>query len=360
MAIPSQHAPKRHSVIGKRVYDVSRTALKRLARRGGVKRIAGVVYPEVQSLLVEFLRGVIKDAFIFMEYSRRKTVTAMDVVYALKRNGHMTLYGFNPSDTAQRTRPVHRLANAWKTTTAEPPVVLLPDGEPDAVDNVETLGDVSSVWNDTTSEGPLALPVTSTCGGESELLTVRDAIDYRDLMPSVQPCSVSDASEEVWVGPVLPLFAASALLYPMWSAWVRDATDVESVRCALHALYVSNHVPVVVVDDDSVRRSVLLQAIALLSTPANAMDGGHRDLTIIVVRKGPSEMSMVRSCPLQPNHVNVQVCTHPMDALAVATTIALETTDEAAVGLVATGSTIDTCPAWVRRSSMVFWPGSVE
>lgn len=359
MAIPSQHVPKRHSVLGKRVYDISRSALKRLARRGGVKRIAGVVYPEVQNLLVEFLRGVIKDAFVFMEYSRRKTVTAMDVVYALKRNGHMTLYGFNPSDTARRTRPVHRLANAWKTSDAEPPVVSLPDGAPDAVDDVETLGDVSGVWN-TTTEGPVTLPVISTCVGEATRPTVRDVVDYRDLMPSVQPCSATDATEEVWVGPILPLFAASALTYPMWSAWVQDATDVDAVRCALHALYVSNQVPVVVVDDDSVRRSVLLQAIALLLTPVRGMDGGHRDLTIIVVRKGPSEMSMVRSCPLQPNHVNVQVCTHPMDALAVATAIALEGTDETAVGLLATGSTIETCPAWVRRSSMVFWTRPVE
>ena len=36
---------------------------------------------------------VIRDAVTYTEHARRKTVTAMDVVYALKRQGK-TLYGF--------------------------------------------------------------------------------------------------------------------------------------------------------------------------------------------------------------------------------------------------------------------------
>ena len=38
-------------------------------------------------------RIVIRDAVTYTEHARRKTVTAMDVVYALKRQGR-TLYGF--------------------------------------------------------------------------------------------------------------------------------------------------------------------------------------------------------------------------------------------------------------------------
>ncbi|EOD11703.1 hypothetical protein EMIHUDRAFT_247782 [Emiliania huxleyi CCMP1516] len=38
-------------------------------------------------------RNVIRDAVTYTEHARRKTVTAMDVVYALKRQGR-TLYGF--------------------------------------------------------------------------------------------------------------------------------------------------------------------------------------------------------------------------------------------------------------------------
>ena len=40
-----------------------------------------------------FLENVIRDAVTYTEHAKRKTVTAMDVVYALKRQG-MTLYGF--------------------------------------------------------------------------------------------------------------------------------------------------------------------------------------------------------------------------------------------------------------------------
>ena len=38
-------------------------------------------------------RAVIRDAVTYTEHAKRKTVTAMDVVYALKRQGR-TLYGF--------------------------------------------------------------------------------------------------------------------------------------------------------------------------------------------------------------------------------------------------------------------------
>ena len=40
-----------------------------------------------------FLENVIRDSVTYTEHARRKTVTAMDVVYALKRQGK-TLYGF--------------------------------------------------------------------------------------------------------------------------------------------------------------------------------------------------------------------------------------------------------------------------
>ena len=39
------------------------------------------------------LENVIRDAVTYTEHAKRKTVTAMDVVYALKRQGR-TLYGF--------------------------------------------------------------------------------------------------------------------------------------------------------------------------------------------------------------------------------------------------------------------------
>ena len=44
-------------------------------------------------LISAFTENVIRDAVTYTEHARRKTVTAFDVVYALKRQGR-TLYGF--------------------------------------------------------------------------------------------------------------------------------------------------------------------------------------------------------------------------------------------------------------------------
>jgi histone H4 len=44
-------------------------------------------------VLKDFLTDVIRDAITYTEHARRRTVTANDVVYALRRRGR-TLYGF--------------------------------------------------------------------------------------------------------------------------------------------------------------------------------------------------------------------------------------------------------------------------
>ncbi|RYG46763.1 hypothetical protein EON67_09190 [archaeon] len=72
---------------------LQKPAIRRLARRGGVKRISGLIYDETRGVLKVFLENVIRDAVTYTEHARRKTVTALDVVYALKRQGR-TLYGF--------------------------------------------------------------------------------------------------------------------------------------------------------------------------------------------------------------------------------------------------------------------------
>ena len=64
-----------------------------MARRGGVKRISGLIDEETRGVLKVFLENVFRDAIEHTTHERRKTVTAMDVVYALKRQGR-TLYGF--------------------------------------------------------------------------------------------------------------------------------------------------------------------------------------------------------------------------------------------------------------------------
>lgn len=85
---------KRHrKVLRDNIQGITKPAIRRLARRGGVKRISGLIYEEVRSVLRVFLESIIKDAVTYTEHARRKTVIAMDVVYALKRQGK-TLYGY--------------------------------------------------------------------------------------------------------------------------------------------------------------------------------------------------------------------------------------------------------------------------
>ena len=55
--------------------------------------LPGLIYEETRGVLKVFLENVIRDAVTYTEHAKRKTVTAMDVVYALKRQGR-TLYGF--------------------------------------------------------------------------------------------------------------------------------------------------------------------------------------------------------------------------------------------------------------------------
>nr|GLL37320.1 histone H4-like [Ipomoea trifida] len=76
---PGQHP--RHHVVG-------------LARRGGVKRISSLIYEETRGVLKIFPKNLIRDIITYTEHARRKMVTAMDVVYALKRQGR-TLYRFD-------------------------------------------------------------------------------------------------------------------------------------------------------------------------------------------------------------------------------------------------------------------------
>ncbi|XP_018439807.1 histone H4-like [Raphanus sativus] len=80
-------------VLRDNIQGITKPAIRRLARRGGVKRISGLIYEETRGVLKIFLENVIRDAVTYTEQARRKTVTAMDVVYALKRQGR-TLYGF--------------------------------------------------------------------------------------------------------------------------------------------------------------------------------------------------------------------------------------------------------------------------
>ncbi|XP_064075664.1 uncharacterized protein LOC135194284 [Vanessa tameamea] len=111
---------KRHrKVLRDNIQGITKPAIRRLARRGGVKRISGLIYEETRGVLKVFLENVIRDAVTYTEHAKRKTVTAMDVVYALKRQGR-TLYGFgacvfvHSSSRMARTKQTARKSTGGK------------------------------------------------------------------------------------------------------------------------------------------------------------------------------------------------------------------------------------------------------
>lgn len=73
--------------------DLTRGSIRRLARRGGVKRVSDGVYGEVRDFVDHFLNIIVRDVGVYTEHAKRKTVTPMDVIYALKRHGR-SLYGY--------------------------------------------------------------------------------------------------------------------------------------------------------------------------------------------------------------------------------------------------------------------------
>ena len=98
---------KRHrKVLRDNIQGITTPAIRRLARRGGVKRISGLIYEETRGVFKVFLQNVIRDAVTYTEHARRKTVTAMDIVYALRRQGRQ-LYGYD-NDNAKGRRSTRR------------------------------------------------------------------------------------------------------------------------------------------------------------------------------------------------------------------------------------------------------------
>jgi histone H4 len=89
----AQGTKRQKKALKDNIRGITKPAVRRLARRGGVKRISGIMYEEVRGILKSFVEGVVRDSVTYTEHGKRTTVTALDVVYALKKRGRM-LYGY--------------------------------------------------------------------------------------------------------------------------------------------------------------------------------------------------------------------------------------------------------------------------
>eukprot|EP00392_Amoebophrya_sp_AT5.2_P006076 g6086.t1 len=73
--------------------NLGRAAIRRMARRGGCKRVAYKIHDESRDAMFTFLEKVLADTVTYVHHSKRQTVKPRDVVNALKRQGR-AIYGF--------------------------------------------------------------------------------------------------------------------------------------------------------------------------------------------------------------------------------------------------------------------------
>lgn len=78
---------KRHRRQQQATDKISKPSLRRLARRGGVKRLGAAVYPEMSTIAKLYLEEVLRYSVTYANHAKRKTVSCSDVLYALKRLG---------------------------------------------------------------------------------------------------------------------------------------------------------------------------------------------------------------------------------------------------------------------------------
>ncbi|KAL1270458.1 hypothetical protein QQF64_029474 [Cirrhinus molitorella] len=85
---------KRHrKVLRDNIQGITKPAIRRLARRGGVKRISGLIYEETRGVLKVFWRMLSACLHLTTSNAKRKTSPPWtSLLYAL--NEGRTLYGF--------------------------------------------------------------------------------------------------------------------------------------------------------------------------------------------------------------------------------------------------------------------------
>ncbi|KAK0666101.1 putative histone H4 [Cercophora samala] len=100
---------KRHrKIVRDTIHGITKPAIRRLARRGGVKRISGAIYEETRGVIKARLEMLLRDIVTYTEYRGAKTVTVNDVIFALRRVGR-PIYGFDPETyTVPKTASKHK------------------------------------------------------------------------------------------------------------------------------------------------------------------------------------------------------------------------------------------------------------
>lgn len=62
---------------------ITRSSIRRLARRGGIKRISTSIYDEARKEIYADAENILKKAITYTEHARRKTISKPDIQHAL-------------------------------------------------------------------------------------------------------------------------------------------------------------------------------------------------------------------------------------------------------------------------------------
>jgi len=73
--------------------NLCKGAIRRLARRGGIRRISGKIYKDVRYSFQTWLEKVLEQTNILVQHQNRRTVRPIDIVRALKLQGR-SIYGY--------------------------------------------------------------------------------------------------------------------------------------------------------------------------------------------------------------------------------------------------------------------------
>ncbi|KAF9881774.1 histone H4 [Colletotrichum karsti] len=88
-------AKRRRKIMKDTIRGITKPAIRRLARRGGVKRISAMIYDEARAALKARLTQILGDCVEYTEYRNAKTITIYEVIHSLRRIG-TPIYGFDP------------------------------------------------------------------------------------------------------------------------------------------------------------------------------------------------------------------------------------------------------------------------
>jgi histone H3 len=86
------------------IQGITQPAIGRLAQTAGILRVGGLCYEEVRGIMKVYMEDTLKDAIIFMEHDRRKTVQTSDLDAAVQKKGIYLAAGENNTFSTKKSR----------------------------------------------------------------------------------------------------------------------------------------------------------------------------------------------------------------------------------------------------------------